>query len=408
MRKFLLTVLMTCAGVACTHVQEFALKGYDNARGLVFGADPLPSTCRVGIEPGFKSEVGRRAGTFDAASIYFEPFVTRHLLWETARQKSAIAKWQEGVGRHRAGDHTGARQAYTAALAEDGKLFEALVNRSVAHAGLGEFELAHADLTEAMGLVEASDLFFRRAWINYRLGSLIEAENDIALAIERDDHLPAYHVFRAIAQFERGMAVAARRAADDALEHDPRNPFLYVLRGTICAQQEKPEVERAVEDFERAIGMGYDEAWVRIATAHLLGALGRWREARAHIEYYLAAVGDGDAEALVFYARAMHELGEYRIANDEYTKALGLRPEWAEIYVERARCRQRIDMLEEACGDFTAALEMQAEKSADTFLERSLLFRRMNRDTEAADDYRTYVKLRGAAAQSPIFREGSQ
>jgi HEAT repeat protein len=99
--------------------------------------------------------------------------------------------------------------------------------------------------------------------------------------------------------------------------------YLYAVRGFIY--QRFKSFERACADYETALKLGFDNAWLRTNYADSLDGLGRYEEAleagRKAVEY-----APSDAEARLALGWYAYRAGDYRKSIEESKIALGLNP----------------------------------------------------------------------------------
>jgi tetratricopeptide (TPR) repeat protein len=140
---------------------------------------------------------------------------------ETARAKSRAAL-DRGQAAAKAGDWTGAADAFSEAVQFDPSSADALRRRAVAYLRLGENERAIADLDAALGL-EAGDAkaTYNRGLARSRLGDMDGALADFSQAIRLDpNYARAYHA-RGNMNARAGNAAQAEADWQRAMELDP-------------------------------------------------------------------------------------------------------------------------------------------------------------------------------------------
>ena len=122
------------------------------------------------------------------------------------------------------------------------------------------------------------------------------------------------------------------------IQQEPQNPELYLKRGELHSHDGKWEA--ALADYERAAKLDPRLAVVDLARGKTLLVAGRYAEARAAVDRFLAN-HPNHAEARAARARVSVKLGQNRAAVEDYTWAIdeSVRRGRAipEYYLERAR-----------------------------------------------------------------------
>jgi tetratricopeptide (TPR) repeat protein len=178
-------------------------------------------------------------------------------------------------------------------VVDEGAAFEVSGQR-VFDFGLGELAARAAD--EATPLARAAGTpydAFLEGLRHEEAGDDAKAEACYRRALDSDDALAAAHTNLGAIAHRRGDVDGARRAFEAALGCDPDQPEArYNLASLIY---EAGEVEVAVAELRRVVqsAPAFADAHYNLATA--LERLGSKRQAREHLERYLALVDDGGA-----------------------------------------------------------------------------------------------------------------
>jgi tetratricopeptide (TPR) repeat protein len=178
-------------------------------------------------------------------------------------------------------------------VVDEGAAFE-LSGQRVFDFGLGE--LAAKAAPEATPLNRAVTPYdsFLEGLRHEEAGEDTKAEACYRRALDGDDALAAAHTNLGSIAHRRGDVEGARRAFEAALGCDPDQPEArYNLASLLY---EAGEVEIAVSELRRVVqtAPGFADAHYNLATA--LERLGSKRQAREHLERYLALVADAGAD----------------------------------------------------------------------------------------------------------------
>ena len=121
--------------------------------------------------------------------------------------------------------------------------------------------------------------------------------------------------------------------------------------------------------------------WLRHQTGDLTGAL---QGAEKLIE-----LGDSPAEWTLFKGQVLHMQGRFRQAIEQYTRATVARLKEASVYVYRAHAYRRLKEYPKAVADYTKALELEGEATANIWYryQRATPLWILGRADEALADY---------------------
>lgn len=173
------------------------------------------------------------------------------------------------------------------------------------------------------------------SWAVTGLAALLEEERDAAFeALERADQgtFEDARVSRALAELyhDRGRAVDARTAVEEALKLERSDPELWLLAATLRGETGDRAAER--DALGEAIRLAPTEprAHLRLAEAHLAdGDLDRALEAARRA----AELAPQDQAARVAVGRVLLAREEHAQARDELTEAVKLGPSWEAEYL---------------------------------------------------------------------------
>jgi tetratricopeptide (TPR) repeat protein len=124
-------------------------------------------------------------------------------------------------------------------------------------------------------------------------------------------------------------------AVSRQIARDPTNAALLLKRGELHRLHR--DWARALADYDRAARLAPGLSEVEFARGRMLFEAGRYREARAVLDRFLAREPD-QVSALLARARTLAALGDALGAAGDYTEALArMTPPEPDVYVERAR-----------------------------------------------------------------------
>ena len=116
---------------------------------------------------------------------------------------------REGNALARTGDHRGAIQRFSAAIAVDAEYADPWYNRGKSRINLGDYQGAIADITAAIRLEPSADAYNNRGIARKKSGDARAALADYDQALRMDPRLFRVHLNRGIAYFELGYKTAA-------------------------------------------------------------------------------------------------------------------------------------------------------------------------------------------------------
>jgi tetratricopeptide (TPR) repeat protein len=237
------------------------------------------------------------------------------------------------------GNHHKAIEDCNQALRLDPSSASAYINRGSAYDNLGEYSQAIEDFDEALRLDPDDAVAYRNRGLAYRnLGNLHRAIEEFDQALRID---PSY----ADAYNSRGFTYYNlrdyRRAIQDynqALRLDPNVAYASTNRGSAYNGLAwdlylKGRNTEALGDVERSLSDRPDSRSAIETRAHILVALGRWREALTDFERAMRAGGENFVR---MYQEALVKHGYYRGAIDG---AYGPQTRAALVACLKAGCR---------------------------------------------------------------------
>jgi predicted Zn-dependent protease len=156
-------------------------------------------------------------------------------------------------------------------------------------------------------------------------GNLGQVEEFLVTQSEKDP-AQAPLVWEALAEGYLRMyrVLDALSCLDNWLEREPNNPQAWFLRGNVHRQVNA--VQKYVEDYRRVVELDPSRSEARWRLALGLVEVGRYEEARTHLEYVRQRQPD-DPEVLVRLARCQHGLGQGEQARDLLDRVLHDHPD---------------------------------------------------------------------------------
>ncbi|HSH42574.1 MAG TPA: tetratricopeptide repeat protein, partial [Arenicellales bacterium] len=137
----------------------------------------------------------------------------------------------------------------------------------------------------------------------------------------------------AVAAYQQGDPVRARRALKPLLDHPAADGTTFLLGGTLEAQLDN--MPRAAQLLEKAVRMSPDSAEAWMSLGNVQHALGRMEEAaRAYRE--AARLAPGNAQVWNNLGVVSEDVGLTRDALDYYDRALAIEPALASALRRRA------------------------------------------------------------------------
>jgi tetratricopeptide (TPR) repeat protein len=219
--------------------------------------------------------------------------------------------------------------------------------------------------TQATNKVTELEKRGRESLANRDFDGAVSAFSEV---IDLTSHLPVKQT-----SLSSNLDAANGDLSDDLLRQqvtviDPRTAAAYIGRGR--ALLGKGEIQRAINDLDRAIGImpGIEDA------------------------YYYRAVG-------------LLILGRYDLAVADYSRIIKFDPNHAGGYIGRAAARFEIGEKQEALADLEVALTLASKDLYPLiYYRRGELFRRMGRSNEALEDFEHTIKLNPRFASAYLGR----
>lgn len=227
------------------------------------------------------------------------------------------------------------------------------------HRHRGEFQEAITKYTEAIRLIPGySAAFCQRGVVQSELGAYRESITDLTEAIlsGEDFQKAFYHRANSYRMLSEDEHAIRDYTESIRLRVELSNSFYY--RG--ISRYFRANFQDAIDDFTEAIRLdsGKQEAFDMRGSAYF--QLGEKRES---INDYTSSIKiRPNVDSLLNRGIAYVQLGEHQKAIDDYTKAIQLQPNDAQLFHNRARAFDELNMLEKARRDRQKAAELTLVK----------------------------------------------
>jgi tetratricopeptide (TPR) repeat protein len=274
----------------------------------------------VELDPDYEKAYIQRAiayskqGDYENAAADFD----RALVFD---EKDAELYYFSGEAHHNKGSNDVALERLNKAIDMKGNFLEAYQVRSVVHLELEQYDLALVDCKKCLRLKEDYKGYFNLAQVYEKLDMYNEAEQAYLKSIGKNRRVVETHYALAELLYERKKLPSAYNSIMQVLQMEPKNLEGILLQGQILAEQ---------GNFPKAI------------------------------EVLSMASIDYPEEPRIFLYRGdfntMMNQASYSII--DYTKAIELNPDIAEIYYKRAGAYEAIHDYEKAIVDYEQLLAM--------------------------------------------------
>tara|TARA_R110002049_G_scaffold285698_4_gene466914 strand:- start:15842 stop:17176 length:1335 start_codon:yes stop_codon:yes gene_type:complete len=233
-----------------------------------------------------------------------------------------------------------------------------------------EMKLANGD--KIIDVIEQGDLL-----------TVLEEREDDYVIITHDGTKGAVDKVNAVQIAESGDIYT------DLIQRNPLEGRYYTLRaGSWWALG---NIEKALEDFDRAIELGYEEAHAFTSRGLFHAAMGSHDKA---LEDYDKAIelDPTDVAPLINRAAVFMSKNDPASAAADYTTALELEPQRSSLQRQRAIAWKAAGQPEMAIKDYDAILEKQPEDVA-AIMGRGYIHFQRGRHTEAVEDFARAIEL---------------
>jgi tetratricopeptide (TPR) repeat protein len=228
-----------------------------------------------------------------------------------------------------------------------------------------------------IGRIELSNKNYQQAIESFNV-----AANNDPLNFE-----PLY--FRAIAKIELGDVIGSFNDINKAIELEPRNVDLYILRGSV--NDRMLNYEKAFEDFSKAISIDHKNPDIYISRAITYSNLDDYANAIKDCE---SALRYRSKKELIYTIKGMSELGlkNYEKAISDFNVVIENSPYNSTNYVRRATAYYFLEDYDAALSDIQKSLYLDA-KNSYAYYQRSMIYNKQNKHNEALEDLNMLIEL---------------
>jgi len=175
-------------------------------------------------------------------------------------------------------------------------------------------------------------------------------------AINLDTTMSESYFKRGKAYFFSEMDAQAIKDYDKALSIDPYNAKIYYMRGR--SRSYIGDTQGAIEDYGQTIMLdsNFVEAYVRRAYVFL-----EKQDFMSAFVFFTKAIEiDSDQPAELYFARGYcySEIGAHQQALDDYAKAISLKPDYTNAYLNSGNSAYQLQQFDKAFGFYEKALEL--------------------------------------------------
>ncbi len=272
----------------------------------------------------------------------------------------------------------------------DGKDFDAVYHRGLAHAIQNKTQEAIDDLTTAIKIKpNSSRALYKRGNVHLKLNEFEKALNDFDKAIEINVTDSRLYINRGVV---KSILNAPKEAINDfnvAIDINPKSYNAHHNRG--LAQQKLGKYNEAIKDFNKIINI-YPEN---------LGTYNKRGNAYAQLEDFEKALNDFnktiklDPENPIGYMNrinAYHSLGNFKAAMKDYNKVIEIDPKNPIGYINRGCFYMELDNPKLAIKDFNEVINIDPQNMIG-YYNRAHAYDQLKNFKEAIKDYDKAIYL---------------
>lgn len=304
-------------------------------------------------------------------------------------------------------DSQGAIADFSKAIEIDPKFMEAYFNRGIVNEILGDTQGAMSDYTKAIELnPNYLDSYFMRAILKQKSGDFCGEISDYTIVIEKDAKNKFAYTYREDAKEKLGDYPGTISEISSAIEILPDNYKLLKHRALL--KQKLGDINGEILDYNKAIEINssYDSFFKRGNAKQRLG------DFQGAILDYAKAIEIGTKKfeedkmrgspktllhtlyfELFKKAGLFHsELGLFREAISDYSKAIEINPDDNELFLKRGYANLKEGFFPSAVSDFTKVLE-QNPNHTFAYEQRAFLKYKQGDLKGALTDYAKIIQL---------------
>jgi putative PEP-CTERM system TPR-repeat lipoprotein len=186
----------------------------------------------------------------------------------------------------------------------------------------------------------------------------------------------------------------AERYINEAVAKDPKNPDVFMARGTMLRTQGKPD--EAIAAFDQALALNPRHRSAHIEKAYVEITRGKFAEAKSEID---AAEKNAPGNLLVTYTRALYEFsqGKYQAAQDALQRVLKVAPDHLPSVLLAGASELNLGSLQQA----DLHLRKYLESNPDDVYARKLLAQVQLKSAQPNDAAATLAPALKSAADDP-------
>lgn len=236
---------------------------------------------------------------------------------------------------------------------------QALCNRGMARAALGQTEQALGDYNRAVQCKPGyAHAYINRGNIFRAMGKTDAAVADYDTAIRLKPDIPETFSNRGNAFRDQGRLNAAMADYEEAIRLNPGFAEALSNRGSLFKTLGRPE--RALADFDRAIRLKPDFAEAYNGRGSTLNEMGRPAEAVSDYDRALK-INPAYAEACHNRGNVLRDLGKLEAAVESYDQAIRIRPDYGDAHNNRGSALAELGQVEAAVASYETALRIQPD-----------------------------------------------
>lgn len=177
----------------------------------------------------------------------------------------------------------------------------------------------------------------------------------------------------------------------DLIERNPNEGRYYTLRAG--AWWALGKTQKALEDFDRAIELGYTQAHAYTSRGLFHAKTGNHEQAIADYNQALK-IDPEDLAPVINRAAVYMSRGDYAKAAEDYTRVLEQRKNSVSLLHQRAIALKAAGTLDEAAADYDAILEIQPDDSSAVMGRGYIRFQQQQYE-QAVEDFTKAIELNG-------------
>ena len=316
------------------------------------------------------------------------------------------------------GDHNQAAADFSQVIRLNPQDDAAYSNRGFAYSQMGDYDRAIGDFTQALQFnPKDEDAYFKRGEAYQKKSEDDRAIADFTQAIQLEPtHADTYarrgSAFTRKMEFERGMA-----DYNHAIQLDPRCASAYASRAILYNM--KGENDKARADLNQAVALnpqfaGIYEDWEKMHAQIANPAAAAISRGEAYLNHqnYEKAIAEfsqaiqlkpDSAEVYEKRGIAYSEKGEYENAIKDFSRAMQIAPESGFAYFLRGKALGMLGNFDRAIADLSKAVQLGL-KHKDVYFYRGLAYYNSGEYDQATTDFTQAIQLDRTYARAYTFR----